>query len=114
MKLTDPEFIDARRAALENNPRSYEPWYETIMYGREVEKIVKSKYWRDFSKEKPHEEGSYIVVSFNGGRLYVDTMIWSNRENAFTGFINLSTSKILVFKPVSEIKEDLAHLISDT
>jgi hypothetical protein len=120
MQLTDPEFIEARKRALENNPRSYEPWYETIMYGREVERLVQQKYWRDYSKEKPHEEGWYVVVYsvVEGVATFVDTFHWSNTHNQFitapgTAPVDLRI-KPIAFKSMNEIVESVSIMSNPT
>lgn len=115
--LTDPEFIEARKSALENNPRSYEPWYETIMYGREVERLVLTKYWRVFANEKPHTEGWYVVAyAVDDGSIFVDTFHWSNVHAQFITFPGASPVdlriKPIAFKAMSEIVESLSTLSS--
>ena len=112
MQLTDQEIIEARKRALENNPRSYEPWYETVTFGREVERLVQAKYWRDFSEEKPHVEGFYATIidhPVQTGDIYVMNAHWSNMLNGFVGFPGARDvmQNVLFFKPMKEFVQEL-------
>jgi hypothetical protein len=112
MKLTDQEIIEARKSALENNPRSYEAWYEVLTFGREVEKKVLEKQWLEFSKaSRPAEEGWYAVaarIEGPDGWIYVTTAFWSNARNIFSevsGGVPFPHT-VLRFKKMSEFIDE--------
>lgn len=114
MKLTDQEIIEARKRALENNPRSYEPWYEVLTFGREVEKAVLGKYWHYCLSERPVEEGWYVVATITAwpreGEIFVTTLFWSNQRQVFSqqpgGDDWSCVNEIVAFKKMEEFVEE--------
>lgn len=113
MKLTEQEIIEARKTALTNNPRSFQPWAESINFAREIERLVQMKYWRDFSKEKPHAEAYYAVIirpQTEGVPVFLETLFWSNARADFTDYPGDTDNygkNVLFFKPISDLAEEL-------
>lgn len=112
MKLTDPEIIEARKRALENNPRSYKPWYEILAFGHEIEKTVMTKYWHR-APLLPAEEGWYVVVAEASlsrieQQIFVTTLFWSNQRHVFSTQPGEDShqNKVLAFKKINEFIED--------